>query len=485
MVEDISDKCGIIAAYDNDGSDISKILFKGLMGVQHRGQDSFGIMTYDGHSPIKSRRMPGLVLSLLKEDGDILDLLYGHTGIAHVRYATEGKINSDNIQPMRVSLSDDSRYELCFGFNGNVPHYKDRLIEKLLPKYKLKTDSDTEGLAILLLENIEGTEGTHDDIYNANKKLMKIVEGSYSYVSMLHDRDKKTVKTIAGRDTLGIKPACYGRKNNLHAIASESLGLRLMGINEDCIKDVLPGQVIILDEEGPHSLVVAESPDKRHCYFEHTYFASWASKINGISTSKVRRNLGRRLAHMYPVDADIVVGSPESGKHISAGYSEVSGIPEVDAIIKHPYINRTFIESMPKHRELLVNLKFIYDRELIEGKDVVITDDSIVRCTTMKDMVKAIKEIGRAKKVHVRIATPPIISKCDWGIAFRTNGELVANECPEKSLEKYNEFVRQKIDADSMGYMSIEGLTKEIGMDDDMLCLSCLTGIPPYEITTY
>ncbi|RLF44135.1 MAG: amidophosphoribosyltransferase, partial [Thermoplasmata archaeon] len=303
-------------------------------------------------------------------------------------------------------------------------------------------------------------------VEKAVKYAMKKIEGSYSFTLMLNDR------VFGLRDPLGIKPLCLGKIDKGYVIASESVAIDVLG--GEFIRDIEPGELIEITPDGYKSYKLMEEKHKAHCFFEYVYFARADSFIDGIEVYKARERLGRVLAEEHPVEADYVVPIPDSGRAHAYGFSKASGIPVAEGLMKNRYIARTFILPTQKIRERLVQLKLNPVKSIVEGKRIVIVDDSIVRGTTMRKIVGLLRRHG-AKEVHVRIASPPIIAPCYFGIDMTTREQLIASG---RSVEE----IREKIGADSLGYISIEGLVKALDIDKNDLCLGCVTGEYPIRL---
>ncbi|MEM3587670.1 MAG: amidophosphoribosyltransferase [Candidatus Jordarchaeaceae archaeon] len=449
--------CGVIGVYSPDKSvQVSKFAFDGLIALQHRGQESAGIYVQNGKG-ITGHKDMGLASTVFTKK--ILSTLYGNKAIAHVRYSTTSDSNIENAQPKKF-VSTLGSYAIAF--NGTITNFL-KLRAILEDKgHVFHTDSDTETIAHVLAANLLET----DDYSQAIVQSMHVLKGAYSMV-ILNEKGE----LYAVRDPLGFKPLCIGKINGIYMIASETSAIE--SLNGTVLEDVNPGHVIRITDDGPVTEAVVESDRHARCMFEYVYFSRTDTRFDGISIYRVRERLGKILAQIHPVDADIIVPVPDSGRTAASGLSEESGIPLVEGLIKNRYVWRTFIMPSQSEREEQVKLKLNPIKELIDGKDVVIVDDSIVRATTMKRIVGLVRKAG-ARKVHVRISCPPIIAPCYMGIDFPTSRELIAANQTVEDIRKF-------IDADSLGYMTIDGLIQGIGLPENELCLACLNKKYPIE----
>ncbi|MEM2145302.1 MAG: amidophosphoribosyltransferase [Candidatus Jordarchaeaceae archaeon] len=449
--------CGVIGVYSPDKSvQVSKYAFDGLIALQHRGQESAGIYVQNGKG-ITGHKDMGLASTVFTKK--ILSTLYGNKAIAHVRYSTTADSNIENAQPKKF-VSTLGSYAIAF--NGTITNFL-KLRAILEDKgHVFHTDSDTETIAHVLAANLLET----DDYSQAIVKSMHELKGAYSMV-ILNEKGE----LYAVRDPLGFKPLCIGKVNGIYMIASETSAIE--SLNGTVLEDVKPGEVILITDEGPVTEATVKSDRRARCMFEYVYFSRTDTRFDGISIYKVRERLGKILAQIHPVDADMIVPVPDSGRTAATGLAEESGIPLVEGLIKNRYVWRTFIMPLQSEREDQVKLKLNPVRELIEGKDVVIVDDSIVRATTMKRIVGLIRGAG-ARKVHVRVSCPPIVAPCYMGIDFPTSRELIAANQTVEEIQKF-------INADSLGYMTIDGLMQGIGLPENELCMACLNKKYPIE----
>jgi amidophosphoribosyltransferase len=446
----VRESCGIFGVYSEDKAEhVAKAIYEGLIALQHRGQESAGISVFDG-SRVKTHRGMGVAFQVFGSRE--LQSLAGYAGIGHVRYSTTGASAIENAQPFFLQ---SPKISFAIALNGNIINYR-ALKATLEDKgYVFTTTTDTELVAHLLAAEFAKSE----DLFAAFKALMKQLDGSYSLL-LLTEKGR----IAACRDPMGFKPLCLGRRRDAHVLASETVALDAVGAG--FVRELEPGEVLVISNKGIESRVLQQCRHA-HCMFEYVYFARPDSVFEGgISINQVRENLGRILAELYPVAADVIVPVPDSGRSAAVGYSLATGLPVREGLMKNRYIFRTFILPSKEQREYSVRLKLNAVRSIVEGKRVVLIDDSIVRGTTQKKIVKLLKEAG-AKEVHVRISCPPIIAPCFMGIDFPTYEELIA---ANKSVEE----IRKTIGADSLGYMTLDGLVRAIGLPREELCMACL-----------
>lgn len=434
---------------------IGKTVYYGLIALQHRGQESAGIAVSDGKR-IKYHRGLGLVNDVFNEE--VLGEFSGCIAIGHVRYSTTGSNTLDNAQP--VVVIDEDR-TLVVAHNGNIINSKELRKDLEEKGFSFRSTTDSEIVAQLLLKN-------SSNLTRACCSLMEVLKGAFCLLIM--DR----TKLVAVRDPLGFRPLSVGKLDECIVITSETVALDAVGA--EYVRDVKPGEVLVLSEHGVESFTM-NSEKNAFCIFEFVYFARPDSMLEGVSVYKAREKAGRILAIEHTVDADVVVGVPDSGTVAAIGYSNQSGIPYGMGLIKNKYIGRTFIEPSQKLRNLGVRLKLNALKELVKDKHVVLVDDSIVRGTTMGQIVGMLKFAG-ARSVHVRVASPPIRFGCYFGVDTSDRRELIAAFLGEKQIEKL-------IDADSLGYLSLEGLVKAIGLPVERLCLACFNGDYPVEVPSY
>jgi amidophosphoribosyltransferase len=446
------DHCGIFAVYGN--AEAAKLTYLGLYALQHRGQESAGIAVSDGERIVAHKGM-GHVADVF--DKASLDALPGRLAIGHTRYSTAGDTDLKNAQPLVVSCQ---KGQVALAHNGNLVNASASRRELESRGDIFQTTSDTEVIVHHFARSKQS--GMPEAVADALDR----VKGAYSLVMLFKD-------VIYGiRDPQGFRPLALGRlgepPNQAWVLASETCAFDLIGAKYD--RDVEPGQMVILDARGPTFLRFAP-PQPKQCIFEHVYFSRPDSLVFGRSVQASREMLGRQLAREHPADADIVVPVPDSGVAAAIGYAEESGIPLKFGLIRNHYVGRTFIEPGQAIRDFGVRLKLNPVARLMEGKRVVLVDDSIIRGTTSRKIVRIVKEAG-AREVHLRISCPPTVSPCYYGIDTPTRSELIA---ATHSLESIREF----IGADSLGYLSLEGLRAAVEDAGGKYCLACYTAEYP------
>ncbi len=445
--------CGIAGVYSEDENLTTELIYCTLFALQHRGQESAGIAISDGNS-VKLHRGMGLVTRVFSPK--VMKLLgKGKVAIGHVRYSTTGESSIENAQPLLVHSKVGS---IAVAHNGNLVNYWGLRSVLESEGRAFLTNSDTEVIAQLL-----STILMNNDIVNALRILDSKIVGSYSLAILYNDT------LIAYRDPLGIRPLCVGEMDGGYVIASESCALDAIGAN--LIRDVKPGEAAIIEKGELDFVQVCECKKKAFCVFEYIYFARPDSIIDGRSVYRIRYDIGRELAKESYIEADIVSPVPDSGTTSSIGFSQESGIPYLEALIKNRYVGRTFIMPEQRLREHSVRLKMNAVKDNVKGKRVVLVDDSIVRGTTSRKIVDMVRNAG-AKEVHFRVGSPPIIAPCYMGIDMSTREELIASNL---SLDE----IRRTINADSLAYLSLEGLLKAVKANENELCLACLTGKYP------
>jgi amidophosphoribosyltransferase len=451
----LRDKCGIVGAYSREKStNISRQIYYGLYALQHRGQESAGISAYNGDE-ISTYRGMGLVCDVFNNGN--MEGMDGHVGIGHVRYSTTGKSKIENSQPF---FSDFESGTIAIAHNGDIINSSELRCELELLGYEFRSTTDSEVICHLLIREYSKTSDMVDAIRNVTEMLL----GSYSLVILVNN-DLYVV-----RDPSGIKPLSMGEMENLTIVASETVAFDVIGANY--IRDVEPGEILHINENiSSYRISDDKKPRRAHCMFEYVYFARPDSILDGSSVYNVRLNIGKALCREFPTDADVVMPVPDSAITAAIGYSRESGLGYGEGLIKNRYVGRTFIMPTQKERETSVRLKMNPIRSELEGKRIVLVDDSIVRGTTSKSLVKVLREAG-AKEIHLRVGCPPIISPCYYGIAMATKKELIASD---KDVEE----IRQTLGVDSLGYLSLESLIDCIGIEDGNLCVGCLTGEYP------
>ncbi len=435
------EKCGIFAAKTENAG---RKAYYALMALQHRGQESAGISVW--RNKIRTVKGRGLVSEVFRGGG--LRQLRGRAAVGHVRYSTSGSLNE--AQPLEVFCCGRS---IAVAHNGTLTNFLPlrREYERRGVKFRYSIDSELLGVSFLWHFRETGDE------FEAMKEVFNAVRGAYAVAFLFEGR------LLVARDPLGFRPLSYGSGDG-HCFASEDSALRMFGLE---IRDVRPGEVFLVDENVESKVLVRER--RAHCVFEYIYFARPDSTLNGVNVYRSRYRMGVELAREDDVCGDVVIAVPDSGRAAAIGYARESGIPYEEGLIKNRYIGRTFITPGQFYRELKVRLKLSPVVEVVSGKKVVLVDDSIVRGTTMRRIVSLLKGAG-AEEVHVRIASPPIRYPCYMGIDIPTRHELIA------AWKRVGD-IRESIGADSLRYLSVEGLKRAVGMED--LCLACLTGEYP------
>jgi amidophosphoribosyltransferase len=448
----LHESCGVFGVYAPN-EDVARITFFALFALQHRGQESSGIATADGKKISVYAKM-GLASQVFSEES--LSHLIGNIAIGHNRYSTTGSSRQYNAQPIVVGQDDNT---IAIAHNGNIINAKHLYDELNAQGYTFHTTTDSEVIANLILSSPE--QKWIDKIRYAMRRL----QGAYSLTLMTKDA------LFGVRDPLGVRPLCLGNIDGGWVIASESCALDHIGAN--FIREIEPGEIVSITENG-----VDSNQDKSGrmalCIFEYIYFARPDSVINGRLLSTARQAMGARLAKEYPVEADLVIGVPDSATSAGIGYSRQSGIPIGEGLIKNRYVGRTFIEPDQRIRDLGVKLKFNPLPHILEGKKLVVVDDSIVRGTTTPSVVRLLRKAG-TEEVHMRICAPPIRYPCFFGVDMATRQELIA---AQKSIPEIRDF----IGADSLGYMSVEGLIESVALPRDNFCLACFTGDYPIPV---
>jgi len=440
--------CGITGVYA-PGHDAARLAYFALYALQHRGQESAGIAAADGGT-IRSHKEMGLIGAIFDEE--ILGGLGGHIAVGHTRYSTTGSSIVVNAQPLleRTDVGD-----FAFAHNGNLPN-TDELRETLSPSITLNATSDSEVMAKLLVE----AEGS---MLDRIKSVLHRARGAYSIVLGTEN------ELYAFRDPWGVRPLCLGRYHEGWVVASESCALSTIGATYE--RELEPGEIVRINEGGLTSVRIDLGEPSALCMFEYIYFARPDSQLNNESIYMARYRMGRRLAKEHPVDADVVMAIPDSAVPGGIGYADEADIPYVEGLIKNRYIGRTFISPDQRMRSRGVQLKFNPLVENLAGRRIVVVDDSIVRGTTTPRIVQLLRDAG-AKEVHVRVTSPPIKHPCYLGVDLATYDELIAANFTV-------EEIRQKIGADSLGYLSLEGLVEATGRNGNHMCLGCLTGVYP------
>lgn len=450
------DKCGIVGAYSHiKSNNISRAIYYGLYALQHRGQESAGISVHDGKKMSTYRGM-GLVFDVFK-DGTIEEL-EGYVGIGHVRYSTTGESKIENSQPFFNEFEGGA---IAVAHNGDIINSMELREELEEIGYEFESSTDSEVICHLLTKKYAKTKDMVKAIQEVSKKLI----GSYALVILLNN------ELYAVRDPVGIKPLSMGKKDDITLIGSESVAFDVIG--GEYVRPVEPGEILVItDEIKSYKMEVKEK--RAHCMFEYVYFARPDSILDDRDVYEVRLNIGRSLSREYSADAEVVMPVPDSAITASIGYSRESGLPYGEGLIKNRYVGRTFIMPTQKERESSVRLKMNPVKSQLDGKKIVLVDDSIVRGTTSRATVKVLKEAG-AREIHLRIGCPPIISPCYYGIAMATKEELIASN---KKIEEIKDY----LGVDSLGYLSVDSLVECIGIPKDELCIGCLTGEYPTDL---
>src|SRR6478736_1715065 len=453
------DACGVFGVWA-PGEEVAKLAYFGLYALQHRGQESAGIAVSDGNRTLVMKEM-GLVSQVFEEPD--LNSLKGYLGVGHCRYSTTGSSVWMNAQPtFRPTASGG----IALGHNGNLTNAvelrgwlaeRDTESQSLVPGALANEPTTDTALITALLATFPGM--TTEE---AAMEVLPHLRGAFSLVFM----DEETL--YAARDPQGIRPLVLGRLERGWVVASETAALDIVGASY--IREIAPGELIAIDAAGLRSSQFAE-PEPKGCIFEYVYLARPDTTISDRRVHSVRVVVGRTLAREHPVDGDLVIPVPESGTPAAIGYAEESGIPYGVGLVKNSYVGRTFIQPSQTIRQLGIRLKLNPLRDIIEGKKLVVVDDSIVRGNTQRALIRMLREAG-AREVHVRISSPPVKWPCFYGIDFATRAELIAN-----GLD--NDEIRRSIDADSLGYISLEQLVEATNVPMDNLCRACFDGVYP------
>jgi amidophosphoribosyltransferase len=452
-LENLNEACGIFGVFAPD-EDVARITFFGLYALQHRGQESAGIASTNGKE-IFIRKDMGLVSQVFQEE----DLVYlrGHAAAGHTRYSTTGSSRIDNAQPFLV---EGPNGVVALGHNGNIVNADLLRAELEAEGREFETSTDSEVIAHMVA-TAPGRDWGERLGY-----VMRRARGAYCLTILTREG------VIAARDPLGIRPLSLGRIDNGYCFASETCAFDLIGAT--FIRDVEPGETVLLNENGITSYKMPDRERQAFCIFEYIYFARPDSYLRGERIYPVRMNMGARLAREYPVEADVVIGVPDSATAAAIGYARESGIPFVEGLVKNRYVGRTFIMPDQRIREQGVRLKYNPVREILDGQRVIVVDDTIVRATTTRLLVKMLREAGAAE-VHMRVAAPPITHPCFFGIDMGRRWELIA---AQETVEE----IRRDIGADSLGYLTRDGLIGAVGQPRDGFCMACFTGEYPMDV---
>lgn len=460
-VKSLNEECGVFGVWGHP--DAARVTYFGLHSLQHRGQEGAGIVTNDA-GKLNGHRDLGLLAEVFSDER-VLQRLTGDAAIGHVRYATAGNGSVDNIQPFLFKFFDQ---QIGLAHNGNLTNAKS--LRKSLEKAGaiFHSNSDTEILMHLIRRSEEPL------FMDRVKEALNQVKGGFAYLLLTENA------MIAALDPNGFRPLSIGKMvNGAYVVASETCALEVIGA--EFIRDVRPGEVVIIDDAGIQIEQYTQEVQPAICSMEFIYFARPDSNIAGVNVHRARKNMGRRLAQEAPIEADMVIGVPNSSLSAASGYAEASGIPYELGLVKNQYIARTFIQPTQELREQGVRMKLSAVRGVVEGKRVILVDDSIVRGTTSRRIVQLLKEAG-AKEVHVRIGSPPLRYPCFYGIDIQTRKELIA--------AKYTEAeICEKIEADSLVFLSEDGLIEAIGLDFDApysgLCMAYFNGDYPTPLYDY
>ncbi|MCI2266064.1 amidophosphoribosyltransferase [Sediminivirga luteola] len=465
------DACGVFGVWA-PGEEVAKLAYFGLYALQHRGQESAGIAASNGKQILVYRDM-GLVSQVFNEQD--LETLTGHIAVGHTRYSTTGSSTWDNAQP---TLGPTPYGTVALAHNGNITNYEELQTmveqaredtrdqrtereERRLSRSRQRRDSSNDtSLVTQLLRTQPG-----ENLRESAMQLFPRLQGAFSFVFM----DEDTL--YAARDPHGVRPLMLGRLEGGWVVASESAALDIVGAS--LVREVEPGELIAIDSDGLHSYHFAE-PQPARCVFEYVYLARPDSVINDQVVHSARTEMGRVLAREHPVDADLVIPTPESGTPAAVGYAEESGIPFGQGLMKNAYVGRTFIQPSQTLRQLGIRLKLNPLKENIAGKRLVVVDDSIVRGNTQRALVRMLREAG-AKEVHIRISSPPVKWPCFYGIDFATRAELIANGLGVEEIGR-------SLGADSLGYISTKGMIAATRQNPKELCSACFTGVYPIPV---
>ncbi len=457
-MDGLHEECGVFGAYDLNGGDVASMIYYGLFALQHRGQESCGIAVSDTEGPkgkVLSVKGMGLVNEVF--DADKLGSLKGNIGVGHVRYSTAGASNGQNVQPLVLNYVKGT---LMLAHNGNLVNAPELRKELEHTGAIFQTTIDTEVIAYHIARERINTGTVEDAVKNAMRKL----KGAYSLVI------SSPRKMIGARDPFGFRPLVVGKRDNTYILASETCALNAIGA--EFVRDVKPGEIVMIDKDGLTSDDSMCNKKPARCIFEYIYFARPDSYVDGVSVYNSRIMAGKILAQMHPAEADIVVGVPDSGNAAAMGFALQAGIPYGIGFIKNSYVGRTFIKPKQSSRRSSVNIKLSALKEVVNGKRVVMVDDSIVRGTTSGHIVQMLKNAG-ATEVHVRISSPPFLYPCYFGTDVPSCDQLIAHE---HTIDQICEL----IGADSLGYLDGERLP-ELIEGDTGYCDACFSGNYPVD----
>ena len=445
----LHEECGVFGIYAPEGINVAKDIYYGLTALQHRGQESAGMSVSDTEGPmgnIVTKKGMGLVSEVFNKD--IIEEIHGNIGVGHVRYSTTGGSTVENAQPIAMNYIKGS---LALVHNGNIQNADELKGMQMYRGQAHYTTSDTEVLAYEIISERVKTGSIEQAVRQASEKL----RGGYACIIM------SPRKLIAIRDAYGIKPLVFGKKGDTYIFASESAAIKSVG--GKLIRDVEPGEIITITKNGIKSEHLPGQKKRAHCIFEYIYFARNDSVIDGISVHEARIRAGRALARKNPVSADVVIGVPDSGLVAAEGYAYESGIPFALGFHKNSYVGRSFIKPTDEERKNAVHMKLSLLDQVVRNKSVVLIDDSIVRGTTMRQIIRIMRESG-AKEVHVRISSPPFLYPCYYGTDVPTSGQLIASE-------HSTEEVRKNIGADSLAYLELSDFSSMVPLLP--ICSAC------------
>ncbi|WP_407432877.1 amidophosphoribosyltransferase [Methanobrevibacter sp.] len=461
MQGEMEDKCGIVGIHSDDVSkNVSSFVYYCLYALQHRGQESAGIATFNPEKGLNYYCGMGLITDVFKDYE--INNLGGNVSIGHVRYSTTGQSRLENSQPFVTDFDDGF---IAMAHNGDIVNSGELRNELIDEGYEFKSDTDSEVICYMLKkEHHDNSKNIIDAIEAVSKKLV----GSYALVILVNG------DLYGVRGPMGIKPLAVAKRGDDFILASETVAFDV--INAKYIRDIVPGEIVYFEnnEIKSHMLEIADQSKLSHCMFEYVYFARPDSTIDGINVYQTRLNIGRELHKLYPIDADVVIPVPDSSIPAAIGYSRASGIPYGEGLIKNRYVGRTFIMPTQEERELAVRLKLNPIKEAIKGKKIILIDDSIVRGTTSKKLLDLVKESEPAE-IHFLVGCPPVVAPCFYGVAMATKKELIA------ANYSINE-IQEQLEIDTLGYITLESLIDAIGMPKEDLCLGCLNEEYPTEL---
>jgi len=444
--------CGIFGVIGH--KDASRLAYLGLYALQHRGEESSGIVTYDGRR-VRHHKAMGLVGDVFTEK--VIKDLRGNVAIGHVRYSTTGSSISKNIQPFLVN---HKKGHIAIAHNGNLTNTS-VLRQELEEKGSIfQSTMDSEVIVHLLAKS------SNADIKGKVIEVLSKLQGAYSLTLMLDNL------LVGARDPQGFRPLCLGKLDGVYVLASETCALDLIGAQY--LREIEPGEVVFIKKNSLESVKLLAESKQASCIFEYIYFSRPDSNIFGKNVYFARKQLGLQLAQEHPIEADIVMPIPDSGNYAAMGYAQGIGIPLEVGMIRNHYVGRTFIQPSQEIRDFRVRVKLNPIRDVLKGKRIVVIEDSIVRGTTSKSRVRTLREFG-AKEIHMLVSCPPIVSPCFYGIDFPTKKELIASNNSIESVRKF-------IGLDSLKYLSLEGMLKAMPLDKDKFCTACFSGKYPTEI---